>query len=248
MTVKEIVKKHLKDNGFDGLHGAWGFCCCSVDDLMVACNREICDSCQPGYRGPDVMSGKAFAIYPSKQLAEMAKAKAADLDLPPHRPEDQTGGVLRAGAVAVPSWRKPGMGHRQNFLSRRAFCQHGRRAGHHKRTQRERAKIIMTSKARLQTGQKVWVLVGDPLLTRPRRRRGDTPFVPVRVSAPKVILEITTEVVCRLGRGASTDVSYKLQPWPYNKNQQPQGYRIYSADELFVTAEEAIAEATLRTP
>lgn len=47
MTNKEIVKKHLKDNGFDGLFNE-DLCGCSIEDLM-ACDEPL-PSCQSGYK------------------------------------------------------------------------------------------------------------------------------------------------------------------------------------------------------
>jgi len=46
MTVKEIVKKYLEINGFDGLCGE--SCGCSKDDLFLC---DSCpDECEPAYR------------------------------------------------------------------------------------------------------------------------------------------------------------------------------------------------------
>ena len=49
MTVKEIVVKYLKDNGYDGLYDEMD-CGCLIDDFAP------CDSigaeCMPGYRLP----------------------------------------------------------------------------------------------------------------------------------------------------------------------------------------------------
>lgn len=48
MTVKEIIKKYLEDNGFDGL---WDDDCgCDVDDLMP-CDGPA-DRCAAGYKCP----------------------------------------------------------------------------------------------------------------------------------------------------------------------------------------------------
>ena len=47
MDIKEIVTKHLKDNGFDGLSNE-DLCGCSISDLMVCC--EPLPACQPGYK------------------------------------------------------------------------------------------------------------------------------------------------------------------------------------------------------
>lgn len=47
MTVKDIILKYLKENGYDGLcHNLYG-CGCTLDNLMV-CNKPLLD-CQAGY-------------------------------------------------------------------------------------------------------------------------------------------------------------------------------------------------------
>jgi len=46
MTVKEIIKKYLEANGFDGLH--YEDCGCSLKDLMICGNS--CELCEPGYK------------------------------------------------------------------------------------------------------------------------------------------------------------------------------------------------------
>jgi hypothetical protein len=48
MTVREIIGKHLKDNGFDGLYSPDGECACEIADLMPC--EGCCDRCEPGYR------------------------------------------------------------------------------------------------------------------------------------------------------------------------------------------------------
>lgn len=45
MDVKQIIKKWLADNGYDGLCG-FG-CGCGLDDLMPCSG---CDCCQPAYK------------------------------------------------------------------------------------------------------------------------------------------------------------------------------------------------------
>jgi len=47
MTVKEIVKKYLQDNGYVGLSG-WDDCSCSVDDFCP-CGDNFAD-CQPEHK------------------------------------------------------------------------------------------------------------------------------------------------------------------------------------------------------
>jgi hypothetical protein len=45
MTINDIVKKYLEENGFDGLFSQ--YCGCRIDDL-IPCG-EICMDCEPGY-------------------------------------------------------------------------------------------------------------------------------------------------------------------------------------------------------
>ena len=47
MDVKEIVKKYLKDNGYDGLVRLDVECGCKLDDLMPCNGPEV--DCEPGY-------------------------------------------------------------------------------------------------------------------------------------------------------------------------------------------------------
>lgn len=47
MTVKEIVKKYLEDNGYDGLWNEYD-CACKNDDLMP-CGVEDAINCEAGY-------------------------------------------------------------------------------------------------------------------------------------------------------------------------------------------------------
>jgi len=48
MNVEEIVKKYLKENGYDGLWNENGECSCELDDLFP-CNGFY-GHCQPGYK------------------------------------------------------------------------------------------------------------------------------------------------------------------------------------------------------
>jgi len=48
MTVKEIVKKYLEDNGYDGLCKSQLVCGCEIDDLM--CCQEDGSYCVPGHK------------------------------------------------------------------------------------------------------------------------------------------------------------------------------------------------------
>jgi hypothetical protein len=47
MTVKEIIEKYLRDNGYDGLCGE--DCGCGLDDF-TPCMEPIPSECVPGYR------------------------------------------------------------------------------------------------------------------------------------------------------------------------------------------------------
>ncbi len=46
MTVREIVKAYLEENGFDGLY--WEDCGCFLDDLIPCGDR--CDGCEAGHK------------------------------------------------------------------------------------------------------------------------------------------------------------------------------------------------------
>ena len=48
MTVKEIVEKYLRDNGYEGLCNPDNECGCPLDDLM-SCSGEYVGPCEPGY-------------------------------------------------------------------------------------------------------------------------------------------------------------------------------------------------------
>ena len=49
MNVKEIIIKHLKDNGFDGLCNPEAPCGCGIDDLAPCGDLDFID-CQPAYK------------------------------------------------------------------------------------------------------------------------------------------------------------------------------------------------------
>jgi len=49
MTVKEIVEKHLKENGYDGLYDPNDPCGCPIDALFL-CDNPGCIDCEPGYK------------------------------------------------------------------------------------------------------------------------------------------------------------------------------------------------------
>ena len=80
MSVKDIIQKHLVDNGFDGLYSGEG-CGCEISNLFI-CN-EITETdvggCKPGYKGPcDPEECKAdgdcpWHIGPDKPDKEVAR-------------------------------------------------------------------------------------------------------------------------------------------------------------------------------
>jgi len=49
MTIAEITRKYLEENGFDGLTG--NSCGCSLDDLFN-CSPDTKIDCEPGYKVP----------------------------------------------------------------------------------------------------------------------------------------------------------------------------------------------------
>ncbi|MCP4899712.1 MAG: hypothetical protein GY906_22330 [bacterium] len=71
MSVRDIVKKHLEENGFDGLYWWNGECGCKTDDLAPC--GEIGADCEPGYEVPcpgaqacDAGGGCDWHIAPKK--------------------------------------------------------------------------------------------------------------------------------------------------------------------------------------
>jgi len=77
MTVVEIVKKHLTDNGYDGLYT--DECGCLIDDLMPCCS-ECAFDCEPGYKmsiddakkaGYDVIESCDYIIVGTKPEGEV---------------------------------------------------------------------------------------------------------------------------------------------------------------------------------
>ncbi|MDP2365057.1 MAG: hypothetical protein Q8M94_14970 [Ignavibacteria bacterium] len=52
MTVKEIIEKYLRENGYDGLF--YEECFCEIDDLFPCdedgINCELGIDCEPGYK------------------------------------------------------------------------------------------------------------------------------------------------------------------------------------------------------
>ena len=52
MTVSDIVKKYLEDNGYEGLWDEDSDCGCPIDDLFPC--SEHAEGCHPGYNRPDL--------------------------------------------------------------------------------------------------------------------------------------------------------------------------------------------------
>ena len=50
MTVKQIVRNYLEQDGFDGLVSDSGECGCILTDLCPC--GDMLDSCEPGYQVP----------------------------------------------------------------------------------------------------------------------------------------------------------------------------------------------------
>lgn len=50
MTIKEIIKDYLDENGYDGLYDQDAECSCKKDDLFP-CGDPVIE-CTAGYKGP----------------------------------------------------------------------------------------------------------------------------------------------------------------------------------------------------
>ena len=74
ITVKDILEQWLKANGYGGLVDQDSECGCLADDLCL-CGGP-CDTCRPGYKGPDMDGECEWMIYPTRQAAETAKEDA----------------------------------------------------------------------------------------------------------------------------------------------------------------------------
>jgi hypothetical protein len=61
ISGKEIVKRYLRDNGFDGLY--CDLCCgCEIDDLMPC--DSMTDECYPGIK--EITKESQWVIVPKK--------------------------------------------------------------------------------------------------------------------------------------------------------------------------------------
>jgi hypothetical protein len=65
MTIKEIVKKYLEDNSYDGLYNDDWDCACDVKDLMPCYDRSY--QCSAGYRAPCDCGEHNFHIVGGKE-------------------------------------------------------------------------------------------------------------------------------------------------------------------------------------
>jgi hypothetical protein len=52
MNCTDIIKQHIKENGFDGLYNCEGECGCIMSDI-APCDRIETDTCHPGYLQAD---------------------------------------------------------------------------------------------------------------------------------------------------------------------------------------------------
>jgi len=62
MTCKEIIEKHLKDNGFDGLVHLDTECGCHMGDAGLALCDHFETGCEPAYKHEDE-SGWVMKLY-----------------------------------------------------------------------------------------------------------------------------------------------------------------------------------------
>ena len=65
MTVKEIIEKWLRENGYSGLYNE-DECGCSIDDF-IPCG-ESCNECKPGYKVSYGDDSYDFVIQPKKPV------------------------------------------------------------------------------------------------------------------------------------------------------------------------------------
>jgi hypothetical protein len=66
MTIKEIVEKYLKENGYDGLCHVYADCACRIGDLMPCDEPGV--HCEAGYEGPgDEDEELEFTIIPGRR-------------------------------------------------------------------------------------------------------------------------------------------------------------------------------------
>ena len=72
LTLKQIVKKYLTENGFDGLYNSDNACGCKKFDLFP-CDGDGSYDCKPGYLG--LLDG-AEIIQPRKNSSSRLKKLA----------------------------------------------------------------------------------------------------------------------------------------------------------------------------
>jgi len=72
INVKKIVRDYLIANNYDGLVDSDGGCGCWLDDLFP-CDLP-CQTCRPGYKGPDPEHEAPWLIYPTREAAQQAEA------------------------------------------------------------------------------------------------------------------------------------------------------------------------------
>lgn len=66
MTIEEIVKKYLADNGYDGLVMEDGECGCTLDDFQP-CGEDF-GGCEPAYKGPGIPGECDYMMYRKKVM------------------------------------------------------------------------------------------------------------------------------------------------------------------------------------
>jgi hypothetical protein len=66
MTIKEIVKEYLSNNGYDGLFSDIIDCGCEISDLMPCCYEGI-ENCESGYKYCRKGDNRNWVILRSKE-------------------------------------------------------------------------------------------------------------------------------------------------------------------------------------
>ena len=77
-TTKDILHEWLEQHGYDGLRADDAECGCELADLLV-CDAP-CDSCQPGYRGPDPSGECEWMMYVTREAAEAVRKRGGGDD------------------------------------------------------------------------------------------------------------------------------------------------------------------------
>lgn len=113
-TIKEIIKKYLQENGYDGLYFREMECFCYVDHDFMPCD-EPCIECKPGHKfiKDDGDSGircsektlRYFGyVYIPPEMAELCKQHQNILDRLARETDIELLGKLANGQKLITDW------------------------------------------------------------------------------------------------------------------------------------------------